>query len=83
MCKKRNRVEEEVGSNKGKGKLKVIRIKEMSNDKNYLPSICYTLSKEERRIFFESLYVITVPSWYSSNKKRFVTLNGKLKLGSM
>ena len=45
------------GNNKGKGGKK-----EMSNDKVYLPSACYTLFKEEKRTFCESLYGIKVPS---------------------
>ena len=53
MHKKRNRTEEVRGSDKGKD----IK-KKMGNVKNYLPPACYTLSKEEKRTFYESLYGI-------------------------
>ena len=72
VSKKRNRADEVGGSKK-----------KMSNDKVYLPPACYTLSKAEKRTFCECLYGIKVPSGYSSNMKRFVSLNGELKLGSM
>ncbi|XP_010693722.1 uncharacterized protein LOC104906639 [Beta vulgaris subsp. vulgaris] len=73
--------EEEEGLFKGiqgKGKEKV-----NDEDKNYLPPACYTLSRAEKRLFCESLYGIKVPSGYPSNMKRFVTLDGELKLSSM
>ena len=54
----------------------------MSNEKNYLPPACYTLSKVEKQAFCESLYGIKVPFGYSSNMKRFVTLNGELRFES-
>ena len=78
--KKMNEVKGKPGKEKidqeGEGK------KEVDN-RNYLPRACYTLSKEEKRKFCECLYGIKVPSGYSSNMKRFVSLNGELKLGSM
>ena len=55
----------------------------MTNEKIYLPLACCTLSKLEKRAFCEFLYGIKVSSGYLSNIKRFVTLNGELKLGSM
>ena len=72
VSKKRNGAEELRGNDKDKGS------KKMSNVKNYLPPACYTLSKVEKRAFCESLYGIKVLSGYSSNIKRFVTLNGEL-----
>ena len=81
--KKSNRVEEEGGSIKGKGKQKVIEIKKTSSYMNYLPPACNTLSKEEKRVFCESFYGIKVPSGYLSNVKRFVTLKSDLNLRSM
>ena len=83
MSKKRNRAEEEGGSNKGKGKQKDTVIKKISNYKNNFPPVGYTLSKEEKRAFCECLYGIKVLFGYSSNMKRFVTLNGDLMLESM
>ena len=78
VIKKRNRTEELCGSDNEKGSKK-----KMNNGKNYLPPACYTMSKVEKRTFYESLYVIKVLFGYSSNMKRFVPLNVELKLGSM
>ncbi|XP_021714663.1 uncharacterized protein LOC110682635 [Chenopodium quinoa] len=64
-----------VSNNKDAGKGK--------NEKVYLPPACYTLSKEEKRKFCACLYNIKVPSGFSSNMKRFVSLNGEMKLTSM
>ncbi|XP_056698036.1 uncharacterized protein [Spinacia oleracea] len=71
------------GKGKGKCKTKVKEKKDESVEKNYLPPACYTMSKAEKRAFCECFYGIKVPSGYSSNMKRFVTLNGELKLSSM
>jgi len=49
--------------------------------KAYLPRACYTLSREEKRIFCECLYGIKVPTGYSSNVKRFVSLDDKKLVG--
>ena len=78
VSKKRNRAEELRGSDKRKGSKK-----KMSNVKNYFPPASYKLSKVEKRAFCEYLYGIKVPSRYSSNMKRFVTLNGNLKFRIM
>lgn len=57
----------------------------MSKDleKNYSPPPCYTLFKEDKRVFSEPLYNIKLPSGYSSNIKRFVSIYGELKFESM
>ena len=72
---------------KGKGKAKDASKKKVKgkgkDEKNYLPPACYTLSRVEKCMFCACLYGIKVPSGYSSNMKRFVTLNGELKLTSM
>ena len=69
---------EEWSSVERKGKKKV-----KDDDRNYLSPACYTLSRDEMRIFCKSLYNIKAPAGYSSNMKRFVTLDGKLRLSSM
>ena len=51
-------------------------------NKAYLPRACYTLLKEEKRKFCECLHGIKVPTGYSSNIKRFVSLAEK-KLSGM
>ncbi|XP_057246882.1 uncharacterized protein LOC125499535 [Beta vulgaris subsp. vulgaris] len=76
--RKKKIVEERVDDETHKSKNKV-----EDSEKNYLPPACYTISRAEKRIFCESLYGIKVPTGYSSNMKRFVTLNGELKLSSM
>ena len=47
----------------------------------YLPRACYTLSREEKRRFCECLYGIKVPTGYSSNVKRFVSVVDKRLVG--
>ena len=51
-------------------------------NKAYLPRACYTLLNEEKRKFCECLHGIKVPTGYSSNIKRFVSLAEK-KLSGM
>ncbi|XP_021751225.1 uncharacterized protein LOC110716882 [Chenopodium quinoa] len=73
------------GERKGKG-TSVSKKKDDGKGKNekvYLPHACYILSKEEKRKFCACLYDIKVPSGFSSNMKRFVSLNGEMKLTSM
>ncbi|XP_021746079.1 uncharacterized protein LOC110711949 [Chenopodium quinoa] len=75
----------EDGGNKRKGerKGKGISVSKKKDEKMYLPPACYTLSKEEKRKFCACLYDIKVASGFSSNMKRFVSLNRELKLTSM
>lgn len=47
----------------------------------HLPRACYTLSKEEKKIFCESLHGIKVPTGYSSNIRRLVSLSDKRLIG--
>src|SRR6185437_15608586 len=68
---KEPRIEDENVSKKGKEKSKG----KGRDEKNYLPPACYTLSRVEKCMFCACLYGIKVPSGYSSNMKRFVTLN--------
>lgn len=49
---------------------------------SYLPPACYTLSKEEKRIFCECLYGIKVPSGYCSSVRKLVSMTD-LKLVGM
>ena len=76
---KRKREKKKTAERKCKGKEEQGKV----DKKYYLPPACYTLSKEEKRKFCKCLYGIKVPSGYSSNMKRFVSLNGELHLGSM
>ncbi|XP_021730420.1 uncharacterized protein LOC110697345 [Chenopodium quinoa] len=75
----------EDGGNKRKGerKGKGIGVSKKKDEKVYLPSACYTLSKDKKRKLCACLYDIKVPYGFSSNMKRFVSLNGELKLTSM
>nr|XP_021861027.1 uncharacterized protein LOC110800050 [Spinacia oleracea] len=43
--------------------------------KTYLPPACYTMSRKEKKQFCECLHGIKVPSGYSSNVKRLVSLS--------
>ena len=56
---------------------------EYSDDgkKAYLPRACYAFSKEEKRIFCECLYGIKVPTGYSSNVQRLVSMDDKRLIG--
>ena len=48
----------------------------------YLPkAACYTLSEDEKRMFCEYLYDIKLPTVYSSNMNRFVSLADKKLIG--
>ncbi|XP_021836211.1 uncharacterized protein [Spinacia oleracea] len=49
--------------------------------KSFLPHAGYTLSKEEKRIFCECLHGIKVPTGYSSNIKRLVSMKDKRLIG--
>ncbi|XP_050876301.1 uncharacterized protein LOC127080005 [Lathyrus oleraceus] len=42
--------------------------------RSYLPLICHTLSKKEKKSFCEFLYGIKVPQGYSSNIKKLVSM---------
>ena len=66
------------GKLKGKGKQNKEMIDQLMKEKRtsiYLPPACYTLSKEEKRIFCECLYGIKVPTGYASNLRRIVSLS--------
>uniref|UniRef100_A0A803MZA0 DUF4218 domain-containing protein n=1 Tax=Chenopodium quinoa TaxID=63459 RepID=A0A803MZA0_CHEQI len=86
---KENELSSKTGKGKSKGKGKDTDASKKKNEgkskecKAYLPSACYTLSRVEKRMFCACLYGIKVPSGYASNMKRFVSLNGELKLTSM
>ncbi|KAL7588025.1 hypothetical protein Lser_V15G35834 [Lactuca serriola] len=47
---------------------------EQSANRVYLPAACYTTSKEEKIKFCQCLHDIKVPSTYSANIKRFVSM---------
>ncbi|KAD3336088.1 hypothetical protein E3N88_31607 [Mikania micrantha] len=47
----------------------------------YLPPACYTMSKEEKRKFCKCLHDIKVPSNYSANIKRLVSMHDCKLLG--
>lgn len=49
--------------------------------KSFLPHAGYTLSKEDKRIFCECLHGIKVPTGYSSNIKRLVSMKDKRLIG--
>ncbi|XP_031090937.1 uncharacterized protein LOC115995929 [Ipomoea triloba] len=53
-----------------------------SGNRAYLPPACYTLSKKEKKSFCSCLNSIKVPSGYSSNIKKLVSMND-LKLVGM
>ena len=76
--RERNKVDEVGGSNKGKGSKN-----KMSNENKYFPPASYTLFKAEKQAVYEFLYGIKVLFGYSSNMKRYATLNGELKFRSM
>ncbi|XP_056695640.1 uncharacterized protein [Spinacia oleracea] len=40
----------------------------------YLPPVCYTLSKKEKKVLCESLHNVKVPSGYSSNIRNLMSL---------
>ncbi|XP_073525456.1 uncharacterized protein [Phyllobates terribilis] len=42
--------------------------------RTFLPPACYTMSRKEKKVFCECLHGIKVPSGYSSNVKRLVSL---------
>ncbi|GJY53589.1 uncharacterized protein Tco_0445253 [Tanacetum coccineum] len=48
----------------------------------YLPIVCYTMSKTEKTKFCECLHCVKVPSGYSSNVKKLVSMSD-LKLPGM
>ncbi|XP_057252022.1 uncharacterized protein LOC130592009 [Beta vulgaris subsp. vulgaris] len=47
----------------------------------YLPPACYTLSRKEKRLFCECLYGIKVPTRYSSNMRRLVSMTDMKLIG--
>ncbi|XP_057246673.1 uncharacterized protein LOC130589406 [Beta vulgaris subsp. vulgaris] len=47
----------------------------------YLPPACYTLSRKEKRLFCECLYGIKVPTGYSSNMRRLVSMTDLKLIG--
>ncbi|KAK9054123.1 hypothetical protein SSX86_025200 [Deinandra increscens subsp. villosa] len=54
---------------------------EQRGDRIYLPPACYNTSKEERKQFCQCLHDIKVPSTYSANIKRLVSLKDSKLLG--
>ncbi|XP_071689614.1 uncharacterized protein [Rutidosis leptorrhynchoides] len=50
-------------------------------NKKFLPPACYTLSKTEKAKFCQTLHGIKVPSGYSANIKRLVSLKDNRLLG--
>nr|GEY50464.1 hypothetical protein [Tanacetum cinerariifolium] len=55
---------------------------EIGNKRTYFPVACYTLSKAEKNKFCQCLHDIRVPSGYSANIKKLVSMK-KLKLIGM
>nr|XP_043625559.1 uncharacterized protein LOC122596982 [Erigeron canadensis] len=49
--------------------------------RTYLPAACYTLSKDERTSFCKCLNGVKVPSGYSSNVKRLVSMKDNKLIG--
>ncbi|GJX27686.1 uncharacterized protein Tco_0235765 [Tanacetum coccineum] len=47
---------------------------EIGNKRTYLPAACYTLSKAEKNKFCQCLHDIKVPSGYSANIKKLVSM---------
>ncbi|XP_022003250.1 uncharacterized protein LOC110900686 [Helianthus annuus] len=54
---------------------------EQRGDRIYLPPACYNTTKEEKRQFCQCLHDIKVPSTYSSNIKRLVSMKDCKLLG--
>ncbi|XP_035841547.1 uncharacterized protein LOC110933931 [Helianthus annuus] len=54
---------------------------EQRGDRIYLPPACYNTTKEEKRQFCQCLHDIKVPSTYSSNTKRLVSMKDCKLLG--
>ncbi|KAJ9560349.1 hypothetical protein OSB04_005509 [Centaurea solstitialis] len=52
-----------------------------SGNRTYLPPACYTLSKAEKTRFCQCLYGIKVPSGYSANIKKLVSMKDLKLLG--
>lgn len=52
-----------------------------STKKSFLPHACYTLTREEKRIFCECLQGIKVPTGFSSNVRRLVSMADKRLIG--
>jgi len=55
---------------------------QQKGNRTFLPPACHTLSKKEKRSFCESLQGIRVPQGYSSNIKRFLSMDD-LKLNGL
>jgi hypothetical protein len=54
---------------------------DMDNGKKYLPTACYTLSKKQKTSVCESLHGIKVPSGYSANIQRLVSMKDLKLIG--
>jgi hypothetical protein len=56
-------------------------VKKKDGTKTFLPPACYTMSRKEKKKFCECLHGIKVPSGYSSNVKRLVSLSDLRLIG--
>ncbi|KAL4575120.1 hypothetical protein LXL04_021961 [Taraxacum kok-saghyz] len=56
---------------------------EKDKKRTYLPPACYTMSKNEKKSFCECLHGVKVPSGYSANIKRLVSMKDLKLLGTM
>ncbi|GJY70799.1 uncharacterized protein Tco_0474502 [Tanacetum coccineum] len=54
---------------------------EIGNKRTYLPAACYTLSKAEKNKFCQCLHDIKVPSGYSANIKKLVSMKDLKLIG--
>ncbi|GJZ42368.1 reverse transcriptase, partial [Tanacetum coccineum] len=54
---------------------------EREGSRMYLPTACYTMSKAEKTKFCQCLHGVKVPSGYSSNVKKLVSMNDLKLLG--
>ena len=54
---------------------------ETNSKKMYLPAACYTMSKAEKTMFCEFLHGVKVPSGYSANIKKLVSMKDLKLLG--
>jgi len=54
---------------------------ERDDKRTYLPPACYTLSRKEKTSFCQCLHSVKVPSGYSSNIKRFVSIKDLKLIG--
>ncbi|GJX10989.1 putative polyprotein, partial [Tanacetum coccineum] len=58
-----------------------LALQETNSKKMYLPAACYTMSKVEKTIFCEFLHGVKVPSGYSANIKKLVSMKDLKLLG--